>query len=114
MFKITKSDTYSWPVKVKIPTDGGRFHEETFDAVFKRHPASFTKELASREDVTDQDFAKQIVVGFSGIVDDSGAEIPFSESALNKLLEVPAVASALVIAYLESASGQGGGAKRKN
>ncbi len=116
MFKIQKSENYSWPVKVKIPVDGGRYHEETFDAIFKRLPASKTRELIDSENMTDTDFAKNVLVDWKGVTDDKGVEIPFSESAMAQLLDVPAVALAVVEAYLISANGGGasGGAKRKN
>ncbi len=114
MFKLQQSDSYSWPIKVKMPTDGGRFIEQTFDAVFKRLPASKTKELVEAESMNDIEFAKSVIVGWKGITDDNGAEVPFSEGTRDALLDVPSVATAIVEAYLMSASGQKDGAKRKN
>jgi hypothetical protein len=112
MFKLSQSDSYSWPVKVSLPTDGGRFIEQTFDAVFKRLSQSKIKEMLAVEGGTDSEFCKDILIGWKGITDDNGAEIPFSEDARDKLLDVPSVANATVEAYVTSASGKG--AKRKN
>ncbi len=112
MFKLSKSDTFSWPVKVKFPVDGGRTLEETFDVVYKRFSQSKIKEMLAVENGTDVEFAKQILVGWKGVVDDAGTEIPFSEEACEKLLDVPAVAKAVVEAYVAASQGQG--ALRKN
>jgi hypothetical protein len=49
-------------------------------------------------------------VGWSGINDDHGKEIPFSQKALDELLEVPFLAIAVLKAYMDSIKG----AKRKN
>ena len=35
-FILAQSDSYSWPVTVEFPVDGGRFEKQTFDAEFKR------------------------------------------------------------------------------
>jgi hypothetical protein len=36
MFKIDQSSSYSWPVKVELPSDGGKVETHTFDGHFKR------------------------------------------------------------------------------
>jgi hypothetical protein len=112
MFKLTKVDFYTWPVKVKFPCDGGKFSEETFDATFKRLPISQIQELLKLEGMTDAKMCKEVMIGWKGIVDDNKSEIPFSEDAMEKLLEFPLVASAVISAYLDSTIG--GEAKRKN
>jgi hypothetical protein len=57
-----------------------------------------------------QTLAKEMLIGWSGIVDDAGKEVPFSESALGQLLEIPSVATQIVRAFYESYED----AKRKN
>ncbi len=114
MFKLQQSESYSWPIKVKMPADGGRFIEQSFDAVFKRLPATKTKELIESENMTDIEFAKAVIVGWKGITNDDGGEITFTDGTRDALLDVPSVATAIVEAYLMSASGHGNGAKRKN
>lgn len=47
-------------------------------------------------------FAEEILVGWSGVLDGKGSEVPFSEAAKTKLLNVPAMASLLVEVYGES------------
>jgi len=119
MFKLQQSENYSWPVKVKVPVDGGLFIEQTFDAVFKRLAASKTKELVGSENMNDIEFAKSVLIGWKGVTDDSGNDVPFSDGTRDSLLDVPSVATAVVESYLMSSSGmsssgQGDGAKRKN
>lgn len=110
MFKLSKSESYTWPVVVEVPQSGGKFGKETFDAEFKRLSQSDLKGMIEREGATDSDFCREIMIGWKGITDGSGAEVPFSLSARDELLDVPTVARAIAEAYLSSVSG----AKRKN
>lgn len=122
MFKMTKSASYYWPVAFTTPADGGKFEKQTFDAQFKRITQSRFQELLGisaaaneeadeqKEKMTDSLFVREVTVGWRGINDDAGNEIVFSEGALADILEVPGVARAMVMAYVESFSG----AKIKN
>lgn len=111
MFVLKKSESYSWPVSVKVPVSGGQFKKETFDAEFKRLSQSRIQEVIKNvEEMNNSDFCKEILLGWKGIQDDGGEEIPFSESARDTLLDVPAVAGSIVSAFFESLSGE----KRKN
>jgi hypothetical protein len=109
MFKISQKPTYSWPVTVNLPVDGGKFEKQTFDAEFKRLTQSQIK-AHLEANASDFDFGKDVLVGWKGVTDDSGAEVPFSESSRDQLLEIPAVSSAVTVAFYESIAG----AKRKN
>lgn len=117
-FVLSQSDSYSWPVSFDVPTDGGRHELQTFDGQFKRLPQSWigpiVAELQQIEDLADleriTEIAKEILIGWAGVTSDDGAEIPYSERALNQLLEVPLLAVAIVKAYMDSIKG----AKRKN
>jgi len=51
-----------------------------------------------------------VLVGWAGINDDDGKEVPFSQGALERLLDVPMLATAIATAYFSSLSG----VKRKN
>lgn len=107
MFKITQTPTYFWPVKVKLPTDGGQFEEQTFDAKFKRLPQSEVDTM--RADVldgkaSDIPLARKLLVGWKGVM--SGEDdVPFSETARDQVLDIPGVATAVVVAFVESLSG---------
>lgn len=120
-FVLKQRDSYTWPVTVEVPIDGGRFKRETFDAEFARLPqsriheiqlaAARVKSTLERGDeelydtlITDQDIANEVLIGWSGVQDDKGKEVPFSESAKTELLEVPCVADAIVRAFNDSVS----------
>jgi hypothetical protein len=112
-FVLKQSDTYAWPVSFDLPVDGGRHQRETFDGQFKRLPQSrilaIGKEIEAGE-ITDIELAREVLVGWAGVTDDAAKEIPFSQKALEQLLDVPMLATAIVTAYFESLKG----AKRKN
>lgn len=111
-FVLSQSSTYSWPVTVEFPVDGGKTEKQTFDAEFKRLPQSRIKEIAlaiDANETNDIDIAQEVLVGWSGVTDGS-SEIPFSDKALKQLLDVPLVATSIVVAFFSSMSG----GKRKN
>lgn len=117
-FVLKQSSSYSWPVSFDVPVDGGRHEKQTFDGEFKRLPQSkigpMVAELQKVDDLGEleriTEIAKDVLVGWSGINDDDGKEIPFSQKALEQLLEVPFLAVAVLKAYMDSIKG----AKRKN
>ena len=117
-FVLKQSSSYSWPVSFDVPIDGGRHERQTFDGEFKRLPQSkigpMVAELGKLEDLGELDriteIASDVLIGWSGINDDDGKEIPFSQKALEQLLEVPFLAVAVLKAYMDSIKG----AKRKN
>lgn len=117
-FVLKQSSSYSWPVSFDVPVDGGRHEKQTFDGEFKRLPQSkigpMVAELGKLEDLGELDriteIASDVLIGWSGVNDDDGKEIPFSQKALEQLLEVPFLAVAVIKAYVDSIKG----AKRKN
>ena len=84
-FVLKQSTTYTWPVTLILPVDGGRREKHTFEGEFKRLPQTRINEIVRQaramergrfdeDDVLeDQDAAKEILVGWSGVVDDDGA-----------------------------------------
>jgi hypothetical protein len=121
-FVLKQSATYTWPITLVLPVDGGRREKHTFDGEFRRLPQTRINEiirlarlqergkLADDEELQDQDAAKEILVGWSGITDDDGKDVPFSEAALGQLLEIPTVAGQVVRTWFDSLEV----AKRKN
>ena len=123
-FVLKQSDTYNWPVPFEVPTDGGRFLKQSFDAEFKRPTQTRIVEIqelvmarlrAIQNDqdtegmITDQQIAGEVLVGWAGIEGEDG-EVPFSEKAKAQVLDVPSVAASIVEAFFDSLKG----AKRKN
>lgn len=121
-FVLKQSASYTWPITLILPVDGGRREKHTFDGEFKRLPQSRINEIVrlaremergrlnEDESLEDQDAAREVLVGWSGVVDDDGKEIPFSDGTLGQLLEIPTVAGQIVRAWFESLEV----AKRKN
>jgi hypothetical protein len=112
-FVLKQDDRFTWPISFDVPVDGGRHQRQTFDGEFVRVSQSRLRELAELlqgEAATDADIAREVLVGWSGITDDEGEEVPFSKAALDRLLDVPMLATAIVTTYFKSLQG----AKQKN
>jgi len=113
MFVISQKTSYTWPVAVEFPVDGGKSEKQTFDAEFKRVPQSRMAEIKAKiesGDITDIDLAREVLTGWAGVTDANGDAVPFAEGTRDQLLDVPLVASAVVMAWMNSLTG----AKRKN
>lgn len=119
-FVLKQSTSYKWPVSVKLPADGGKFEKQTFDAEFKRLPQGRINEIqaevqlrikaAERNEpvdnsISDQTIADELLVGWAGVVDADGDEVPFSEATKQQLLDIPTVAAAIIVAYFDSLTG---------
>jgi len=109
MFKLNQSDTFTWPVEFQLAVDGGKYEKQTFDATFRRRTSDQIKEMQEREGMTDLIFCREVVVGWSGITD-NGEQVPFSDSALEQVMQVPGAAAAMVQAFYAAVTGL----KRKN
>lgn len=124
MFVIDLSDSYRWPVAVDVPEDG-RHKVMKFDAEFQRLPQDRINEIhaamqarlvamqsgeSTADLIDDTAIADEVLTGWSGIQDGEGEDVPYSEAIKARLLNVPAVAASIVIAWGESLRG----AKRKN
>ncbi len=114
MFKIAQEPSYKWPVTVHIPKDGGKFVKATFSAEFRALPQDEIDNVLQdiRDGDRDADFATTSLIGWSGVQDMDGSELPYSDEAKAKLTNIPYVRNALVAAFFESISG--GAARRKN
>lgn len=112
MFVLTKSASFYWPVTISIPQDGGTFAKQSFDAQFKRIKQSRIKEVndPNSASITDNDFCKEIMIGWRGVKGEDGQDIPFSEGALEEMIEMPLVAATIATAYFQALRG----AKAKN
>lgn len=104
MFVINKSLSYKWPVTIKIPVDGGRYEEHTFDVQFRRLSQQEIRSAISGDSPADDDFVRKVVTGWSGITDENG-DLPFSDTALARVMDIPGVSAAIITAFFESVSG---------
>lgn len=114
MFKINASDTYFFPVTVEQPIDGGKFQKSTFDAQFKRLNKTEVREIFARmpsadkeveNPINDDGILDLVFVGWKGVADSDGQDLPYSETSRIALLEVQGVSNGIVQAYFNSLSG---------
>ena len=105
MFKIEKKTTFTWPVPVNVPKDGGGFATYEFTAEYKLHEQSKMDMLLERFRNDDQDLLKDLLVGWKGVQDSNGDDFPYSEANRDQLLEITYVRSAVMKCYFEAASG---------
>lgn len=108
MFVLKKSPTYTWPVTIEFPVDNGKSKKESFDAEFKRVTESELESVRSQfkaNELDNKDFAKDILVGWKGIKDEDGNDIPFTESTKAQLFDFPLVANEVVSAFFDSILG---------
>ena len=119
-FVLKQSSSYVWPVTVKLPINGGKFEKQTFDAEFKRLPQTRINKLqvevqariksserneTADDSISDQSIAEELLIGWSGVLDEDGDEVPFTESMKQQLLDIPTMATAIVVAYFDSLTG---------
>ena len=93
---------YDWQVTVETP-DKGKFKQETFTAKFKNIGRKAFAKLVEEQD--DEDFVKSVLVGWSGIKDEEGNDVPFDEDNLEAVMENHYIVQAIIVAYGESMKG---------
>lgn len=106
--KLKTSESFWWPVTVAIPLDGGKFDQQTFDVQFRRlgvdAVTSFIERIAKGE-MSPAAGVRELVTGWRGIVD-GDADVPFSETALAQVLDIPGVGPAILSAFREAMRGE--------
>jgi hypothetical protein len=114
MFKLAQKPTYRWPVEVRFPAEVGKFGKGTFTAEFNTLPQDEIDRIiqAGRDGDVDADVCREALIGWSGVQDEDGSEVPYSDEAKTKLLNIAYVRQAVLDAFFESITG--GGARRKN
>jgi len=128
-FKLDNKPYYKWPVGFEVPADGGAWEKQSFDGHFARLGQKRVEYLAEAynrrvrklqaEEELDEELAVltpkfiagEILIGWNGIVDDDGNEIPYTQATKERVLEVETVAAAVIQAW--SASLQGSAAKKQ-
>lgn len=109
MFTLATERTFSWPVTVKVPVDGGQFADAPFDCTYKLVEQDELEAVIAGK-VREADFLMKTVVGWKGVHDAAGAELPFSLEALERMVRIPYARSAMMTGYYEAMAG----ARRKN
>ena len=107
-FVRKKVKTFKWPVQVTEPSEDrpGEFDKFEFTAVFKRIKLS---ELNSLSEDSGLPLLKKVMVGWEGIQDESGKEVPFSTKELEEFCEdvdwLKAVLNSYTSTYGEAQAG---------
>lgn len=97
MFKIQQNPEFSHKVKVRVPVDGG-FADQEFTARFRVLP--WSKVQAHDNDPAEQ--LRCILVGWEGIADDDGNDVPYSDAAREQLIDLIYVRLALLRTYTDA------------
>ena len=114
MFTLKEENTFDWPVDVRVPGAEGKHETQRFTITFRVVPIDHAAEFADQaEQLTTQQtvaaalaFTKDIVVGWSGVRDEKGQDIPFTTEALRQLAAIPYVQVAIARAYAKAVSGR--------
>lgn len=96
-FKLHKGPiTAETTVTIHHPADG----ESTFTAKFRllKH-SEYQKLIQAKKD--DQQVINELVIGWSGILNDEGNEVPFSKETLKELCEYSFVRTGIMRAYTD-------------
>lgn len=115
-FVLKAPADFWWPVVVPIPHDGG-YLEAKLDVLFKALPQKRLDQMRGQRldegmrPPTDEEVVREVVLGWRELPDEAGNQVPFSPAALEQLVEIPVMRSALVATYLAATSGM---AARKN
>lgn len=104
MFKLTTDPRVHWPVRVRVPVDGGGHRVDTFTVEFRILGRERLNELQA-QDSNGQALLREVVLGWSELLDERGDALPFFAGTRDLLFDVPFVAAALLEAYAEALSG---------
>lgn len=112
-FVLKQSEFYRWPVKIVLPGEDGRKITQSFDAKFKRVETSRLEEiienakalgdgLITKEQFDIVDVLKEIMVDWDGVEETPGKPLPFSEKALEAVVQLPSVAAQILETWFNS------------
>jgi hypothetical protein len=107
-YRVTKKPTFTIRVTVVEPgdTDSGAVETSEFTARFKRVTGEELHALRT-SGRSDKDLMQEVLVGWSDLTDDSGAQVPFSVEFCETLLSIPHALRGVVHAFMAGASGAG-------
>ena len=96
--KVTE---YDWDVTVQTPYKG-KFKKETFTAKFKNVSRKNFDEMI---DGGDDNFVKTVLVGWSGIKDEEGNDVPFNDENFEALTDNHFIVKGIIEAFGQSMRG---------
>jgi len=108
-FKLIVSNTVLVPVKGVINDAAGKSSPFSFSLTCQRLNADELKEALSSSDTLVGDVVARVAQDWSGVLDEEGQPVAYSDLALKQLLNIPGVAALCFGAYIQAV-----GAKEKN
>lgn len=101
-YSRVRSESFTWPVKVSTPSDGGIQHTQTFIGTIKRLKRDELNEWIAKGDL---DLVRAVLIGWDGVNGADGLPIEFSANALNDELQEQGFIRGVVEAVIEATSG---------
>lgn len=98
MFRVTDNPTFSHPVAVLVPVDGGH-EEQTFRATFKVLPSDRESTFDLMTVEGSNGFLKAILVSMDDLVDAQDKPVEYSDRLRDKMCALPFIRTALVKTY---------------
>jgi hypothetical protein len=98
-FNIAQKPSYKTPVKVHTPNDKGGFDTSDFIAHFKRVSMD---DIEALKELPQKEVLQQVLVGYSGLLDEDDKEIDFNETNVTTLFNIPQALAALTTAFWSS------------
>ena len=113
-FIIKKDKSYTWPVTISEPIDGGGFNDQKVRVKFKMLSQGRIDEIIKNEAEEDADILSDVLIGWDdeAFKDETGVSLSFSPDNKDMILSIPFVRNALVKGFFESIAGKA--FKRKN
>ncbi len=107
--KITVSDRVTFAVKGTLTDDAGAAQGFDFLLTARRLSSDQLQAELQNTERKVPEFMAGVVEGWKKVLDDDGAEVPFSQQALAQLFQIPGLSSLAFSRYLSES-----GAKEKN
>ncbi len=104
MFVIQDDLTFTWPVDVNVPADGGKAVKQTLKARFEAIDQDELNRLIAEGG--DEAVLARVWVGWEDVVDAEREPVPFSAEMRQALCKRPYLRAAVVATYLEAISGR--------
>lgn len=97
-----RTESFTWPIKVASPSDGGIQHSQTFTGKLKRLRRDQLNEWIAKGDL---DLVRAVLVGWDGVNGSDGLPIEFSAAALDDELQEQGFIRGVVEAIIEATTG---------
>ncbi|MBZ4022198.1 hypothetical protein CKO11_06975 [Rhodobacter sp. TJ_12] len=116
-FVMVKKHLYWWPVTVRMPDpeNAGQFVEQSFEMQFEAqsreavldHQERYTALTTDRERIeADKEQMRAVCRSWRGIVDEEGADVPFTQARLDDAVGLPWFRTGVMRAIAEASFGQ--------